>query len=104
VLVPLVTLPVGFDALRLALVAMEGTNCSWAAPATACEAAGGAPTYIAGFVAALGQLLFSLLSRWRPGGRPRAATGRRSVARLLAEQVRLAGAQERHGQAPPSAT
>jgi uncharacterized protein len=66
VLFQLVTLPVEFDASRRALVALEGQGLLAAdeVPGARAVLNAAALTYIAGFVAALGQLLyFFLLSR-----------------------------------------
>jgi uncharacterized protein len=66
VLFQLVTLPVEFDASRRALVALEGQGLLAAdeVPGARAVLNAAALTYVAGFVAALGQLLyFFLLSR-----------------------------------------
>jgi uncharacterized protein len=66
VLFQLVTLPVEFDASRRALVALEGQGLLAADEVTGARAVlrAAALTYVAGFVAALGQLLyFFLISR-----------------------------------------
>jgi uncharacterized protein len=66
VLFQLVTLPVEFDASRRALVALEGQGLLGADEISGARAvlSAAALTYVAGFVAALGQLIyFFLLSR-----------------------------------------
>jgi uncharacterized protein len=66
VLFQLVTLPVEFDASRRALVALEGQGLLGADEVTGARAVlnAAALTYVAGFVAALGQLVyFFLISR-----------------------------------------